>query len=395
MSYGYNKRGNLASCLVIILFVLLFAIVSSNVYAFGISTPYFEDNVLKVNSGKQYVYPVTIQNGDDQDYYVDIIYSSTANIAHLIEEKYYVPKETYDTIAHFLIYIPNDANIGDKYTLDYTVKPKTSDTTLTINDSLSFAVDAVEIHRYLTIEVTDIVYTQTTLLDKTLNLYLNYVFVQQHILSFILRYTLPILLSGLVIIVLVIITFKRKKISKKQTKTIPQKLRISHIKRFVNAINILNPLIRKKNSLLWKMSGKDIVYELDFFKKEYDTGKLSLKEYTEILKRMGYTIEVNQEKETLKSVISAVIKSPVSMENLDVKVSEDKAFVLNDSRKLFSLRDLANTLPDMSEQVFTYHTTNGRNDFADWIKNIFLLDELSNKVRSCKTKEELILILKN
>lgn len=96
-------------------------------YAFGISTPYLENDTLKVDAGKNYTYTLTIQNVDDKNYYVDVTYSSTDNIADLRTATNYILNKTYNNTFNFDLHIPEDAKIGDRYILDYGVKPRTNE----------------------------------------------------------------------------------------------------------------------------------------------------------------------------------------------------------------------------------------------------------------------------
>jgi hypothetical protein len=134
------KRG------VVVVVVFLILINFTNlIQAFGVSTPYLENDTLSVASGHNYTYALTIQNGDIQDYYVDISYSSTDNIASLRKTSYFVPSNTYNNTFYFDISIPKDAQIGQKYVLEYGAKPR-------MNESASLTV-GVEIKRHITIEV--------------------------------------------------------------------------------------------------------------------------------------------------------------------------------------------------------------------------------------------------
>jgi hypothetical protein len=115
------KRGG-----VVVVVFLIWINCAHITHAFGVSAPYLENETLKVNSGKSYEYAITIENGDDRGYYVDIIYSSTSNIAELRRARYYIPSDTYNNTFYFDINIPKEAKPGDKYALDYDVKPRTN-----------------------------------------------------------------------------------------------------------------------------------------------------------------------------------------------------------------------------------------------------------------------------
>ncbi len=59
-------------------------------------------------------------------------------------------------------------------------------------------------------------------------------------------------------------------------------------------------------------------------------------------------------------------------------------------RNVFELRE---GLERMDEETFSYHVNNTKNDFANWIKEVFGDYELANKILN-KSKEEIIAILK-
>ncbi len=113
------KRGVIA----VALFLVVLASINFS-YAFGVSTPYLENNTLKVVPGGNYTYILTAQNGDAEDYYVDISYSSTDNIANLRKETSYLLSNTFNNSFYFDITIPLDAQIGKVYVLEYYAKQR-------------------------------------------------------------------------------------------------------------------------------------------------------------------------------------------------------------------------------------------------------------------------------
>lgn len=137
------KRG----AVVFLLLLTIFLVNSVMLNAFGLSTPFMKDETLRVNPGKMYAYTVTLQNNDAQEYYVDITYSSTEDIARLEKTEYYVPAYTYNITFSFLMEIPETAKIGQTYALEYAAKPR-------VNGSETVSM-GVEIKRGITILVTD------------------------------------------------------------------------------------------------------------------------------------------------------------------------------------------------------------------------------------------------
>jgi hypothetical protein len=136
------KRG----VIVVVLFLIIITL-AGTAEAFGVSTPYLENNTLKVLPGQNYTYSLTLQNGDTEDYYVDIIYSSTENIVNMISGTYYTPAKTYNNTFDFNIKIPADAKVGERYILEYSAKPRT-------NNSGAVTL-GVEIKRSISILVTN------------------------------------------------------------------------------------------------------------------------------------------------------------------------------------------------------------------------------------------------
>ena len=53
------------------------------------------------------------------------------------------------------------------------------------------------------------------------------------------------------------------------------------------------------------------------------------------------------------------------------KVPDERAFVLEEGRKLKSVFELVDALETMSEEVFRHHVSPERNDFANWLEGVF------------------------
>ncbi len=78
---------------------------------------------------------------------------------------------------------------------------------------------------------------------------------------------------------------------------------------------------------------------------------------------------------------------------IDTEVPEINLFRLSDGRQLLSLRDLRNSLENISDTVFSSHVFGRKNDFANWVKNIMKEPDLAKLIRKCKTKEALLSML--
>ncbi len=72
------------------------------------------------------------------------------------------------------------------------------------------------------------------------------------------------------------------------------------------------------------------------------------------------------------------------------KVPESVSFWLCTNQKLYSLRELTDTLGAVSEDVFRYHVNRDKNDFENWIRDIIQDRELAREISRIKTKETLM-----
>ena len=71
------------------------------------------------------------------------------------------------------------------------------------------------------------------------------------------------------------------------------------------------------------------------------------------------------------------------------KASEHQAFLLCTGAAIHSVKQLGDELENVDEGVYYYHTQNGRNDFAQWIQDIFGDKALAESVRASHNKEHL------
>ncbi len=93
-------------------------------------------------------------------------------------------------------------------------------------------------------------------------------------------------------------------------------------------------------------------------------------------------------------VQKAVYRSPntTTLEILVKKIGEaphDKRFVLKDGRVLKDLIELAHALEYMSDDVFNHHVNNSKNDFRNWVRDVFSQKELAAELEKAKTRSDL------
>lgn len=68
-------------------------------------------------------------------------------------------------------------------------------------------------------------------------------------------------------------------------------------------------------------------------------------------------------------------------------------FILANGQPLKNVKELAETLEHLSEEVFNHHVTHDRNDFANWIKDIFRDVELAEELAGIKDKHHARIVL--
>jgi hypothetical protein len=68
-------------------------------------------------------------------------------------------------------------------------------------------------------------------------------------------------------------------------------------------------------------------------------------------------------------------------------------FVLCNGKPVKNIKELADVMEELEEQVFNHHVTPDKNDFATWIKDIFKDIELAEKLAGVKDKKHMQLVL--
>lgn len=72
---------------------------------------------------------------------------------------------------------------------------------------------------------------------------------------------------------------------------------------------------------------------------------------------------------------------------------QDKVFFLIDGRTLRDIKELADSLDEMADHVYYHHVTEERNDFAQWIHDVFKDAELAEKLRESTGKHHSQIII--
>ena len=77
-------------------------------------------------------------------------------------------------------------------------------------------------------------------------------------------------------------------------------------------------------------------------------------------------------------------------------IRPENYFFLSDGRVLKDLFELAETLETMNNDVFCHHVNDFRNDFSNWINDIFDESQLADEIRVIRNPHEMqVIILKH
>jgi hypothetical protein len=72
---------------------------------------------------------------------------------------------------------------------------------------------------------------------------------------------------------------------------------------------------------------------------------------------------------------------------------ETNYFVLCNGKPVKNVKELADLMETIEDQVFSFHVTPEKNDFATWVKDIFNDVELAEKLAGVKDKKNMQLVL--
>jgi hypothetical protein len=85
---------------------------------------------------------------------------------------------------------------------------------------------------------------------------------------------------------------------------------------------------------------------------------------------------------------SEKVKKPIT--KIVLEISPDKYFILCDGRPIKDYKELAEMLETIGEDIFQYHVGGDRNDFANWIRDVFNEHELADSIKDVRNKFEMM-----
>ncbi len=87
------------------------------------------------------------------------------------------------------------------------------------------------------------------------------------------------------------------------------------------------------------------------------------------------------------------VVSRVRVYNLTRDIPSEKHFVLANGQPVKNVAELAAILDQLEDHVFNHHVNANRNDFHNWVKDVFEDVELARKIAGINDKKHLQLII--
>ena len=72
---------------------------------------------------------------------------------------------------------------------------------------------------------------------------------------------------------------------------------------------------------------------------------------------------------------------------INADISPEKYFYVCDGTVIKAVQELPDALRNMSPEAFTFHVNEQKNDFFNWIRDVFELTHLARNIKNVKRKE--------
>ena len=361
----------------LVLVIAFMIIVSFSVYAFGISYPYMEGDTLKLYPGQSYMFKLVVQNKDKEDMSVSIRIDSA--IAKLVgPSEIDVPGESYDTAAFFNITVPDNAQVGDIFNINYVVSP--------IGRGEGQIPLAVAYSRGFKVLVTE----KPVGLEEPTGQAINVP--QGNPLP--LGLIIPILVFVILIIVAIVwrkshqvserISKPRAEAGTASTANLRDRSALSQITVPVPRFTTASTTAQKRLEI--SIDSSDLIEPPE--KPDESEGNSGLETSKPIRTMRAEPIRAEPAAETAELI-------PLRQPRKEKTISSHHYFHLKNGRSLKSLRELYSAFKDMPEDEFNHHVNSSKNDFANWIEHVFEDKELADSLRTKHTKQETMDLIKN
>ena len=128
-----------------LIFLAVLLLLASNAYAIAVSSPYLENNVLRLQEETSTTFTLVLQNIEERDEEIQITVTSEAASLENPKEFYVIPAGNTNFPVNLKIVPPKNAKLGDTYRVEYSVHSRTVGSGFPI---------AVGINKRFTVEIT-------------------------------------------------------------------------------------------------------------------------------------------------------------------------------------------------------------------------------------------------
>ena len=108
------------------------------------------------------------------------------------------------------------------------------------------------------------------------------------------------------------------------------------------------------------------------------------------------TDKIKKSKSKLKSNTKKSVKR-LSKKDIQKKIRKNaplaQYFILCNGQRVKNVKELADKMEHLEDDVFDHHANPEKNDFVNWVKDVFKEVELAEKIAEAKNKEHVQLII--
>ncbi|MEM4259768.1 MAG: DUF5752 family protein [Candidatus Woesearchaeota archaeon] len=97
----------------------------------------------------------------------------------------------------------------------------------------------------------------------------------------------------------------------------------------------------------------------------------------------------NKKKIRNSSMHKNLTKNKAGISKIKKDIENKYFFILRDGKKIKNIKELAEEMGKMEDAVFFHHVNDERNDFSNWIRDVFDETELAEQIRHLKNKQEI------
>lgn len=87
------------------------------------------------------------------------------------------------------------------------------------------------------------------------------------------------------------------------------------------------------------------------------------------------------------------VKEAVKKHKIVTDAPTEQYFILCNGQPVKNVKELAEVIEDLRDEIFEHHVTADKNDFATWIHDVFKEVELAEELAGVKNKKDVRIVL--